>query len=310
MQKIKEAFSNMVKPTAGLSKTWTIVFFVVYTVTSLLLALCGISALAFYNKGGEGLHYHFITMIKFNLKTSFHPHSAVIYTYFSVMVILSFLFCATFFMRGNLLKEETYYSTLFSGTTRYFPIIMFILSCLLLIGPCAGWSRIDIGALVVSFLFSVFICVFSIIIYLRTTFPVEANEKIYDKIKVFIFKKVYLSGIIVFTFFYFWYVVSQMVEWKHGYGYWSNYYTDTKKTISILFQIIFGVVVGLATFVFLDLVGAFFAILIFIGVLTNCLAIDSSERFIGDAIIAAIAIVAILAEGIYLGITRKKEVLA
>ena len=102
-----------------------------------------------------------------------------------------------------------------------------------------------------------------------------------------------------------------MVEWHHGQYYTYSYYTDTKKTLSIIFQVVFGVCIGLAVWFIVDICGGIFGALIFIGILANmCRFEEKRGRYKGDCACSGIFMILLLSEVIAVSILKKDKVLA
>lgn len=293
----------MFNPAGGLSKPLTVFVWIVYVVVGLLLGILGIVALVFYNESGHDHPMKFITVGRHPGYTGFQPHATPIIILVCFLILAAFFLAVSMFLRGVVIKDESYYNGLFQGLGKFAPIPLLLFIAMILI-PIAEDSDSDPeDEVIVGMVFSIIVVIFLFIIYFKSNFG--------DKIFGFFIKKVLYSGILVLSFFYFWHSVIQETSIDEGKTYGSG---DTLKALSIVFQIIFSICVGLFVFFFVDIVAGVFGILIEIAVLANMTKFKTGKwaapkRYKGDCAVSGILFILLAIVTVLTAILKKDKIL-
>lgn len=293
----------MFNPAGGLSQRLTILVWSAYVVAGFLIGILGIAALVLYNEKGHGHPLRFIILPKYDY-AGFQPHATPIIIMFCFLVIAAFFLAVTLLLRGSVITIENYYEGLFRGLSKFAPIPLFLFIAMILIPICDNSQSSNEDEVILTMIFSITTVVLLFIIYYKS----NLGHKIYG----FVIKKFLYSGILVLSFFFFWNSIIQETAICQGKAY--NNKGGTLKGLSIVFQIIFSVCVGLFAFHFADIVAGVFGIFIEIAVLARMTKFKTDKdlpyrRYNGDCAISGMAFIFLTAVTILTIVKRRDKIL-
>lgn len=231
--------------TATCQGTELIIYWILNTVSLLVFAIAAIVGLAEYS---NTWYDHIVTYTDSYTYAPFTPDDILMYINVSLLIILSLFILALVALKGTVVKDDVFFNTYFGSFTKFIFVPILITSGMFFIG-CANHTDDRKACLWTSLIFAIINICLLIAIY-ATMGPNGGNWML------FIYKKCFISCLIVFNFYYFFYDISHLA-WRHK--------LKSGEVCSEVFMVIFALIICAGVWFLNEVVSGFFAWLLYVG---------------------------------------------
>lgn len=268
-----------------------IIFWVLNLVSFLLLGITGIVVSVDYSKHWNNWMATYFYSVYYE---PFTVDDVIMYILVSIVIIISVFCFVLILLKGTVFKEQEFYDIFFNQWNKFVFVPIIITCAMFYIGNTHGNSRK--APLAVGFIFALLSAAAFGFIY--NSLPNPNNNWM-----LFVYKKCFLSILVVFNAYFVFYDICQLAQ--------NNHYKDGE-ICSYIFMPIFGLLCTAGIWFLTEVVSGLFAWLTFIGFVAY--SAEGGEhrktlRRVGELAISIIFMVIIFVELVIICIMKKQDVI-
>ncbi|MCQ2818254.1 MAG: hypothetical protein MJ252_13385 [archaeon] len=279
-------------PTSSCQGTELIIFWILNTVTLLLFAIAAICGLAEYS---STWYDHVITYTDSATYAPFTMDDVVMYILVSILILFCLFVLTIICLKGTVVNDSQFYDAFFSSFGK-FVFVPILINCAMFFIGCANHQDDRKACLITSLIFAMIALGFFIFIYYTLPAPGESWM-------LFVYKKCFISCLIVFNFYFFFYDISHLAWQKR---------LKSGEVCSEVFMIIFALLLAAGVWFLTEVASGLFSWLLYVGFVAYSAQGGDQRKNIrrsGELAISIIVMIALLGELIVVCALKRTEVL-
>ncbi|MCQ2817888.1 MAG: hypothetical protein MJ252_11545 [archaeon] len=274
------------------NKPQLIIFWILNTVSLLLFAISAIIGLAEYS---NTWYDHVVTYTDSVSYMPFTMDDVIMYILVAILIMFSLFVLALVALKGSVVKDAQFFDAYF-GNVAKFVFIPILISCAMFFIGCANKQDDRKCCLIWSLIFALLNIALYIFIYYNLPAPGESWM-------LFIYKKCFISSLVVFNFYFFFYDICHLAWEKR---------LKSGEVCSEVFMIIFAVLIAAGIWFLTEVASGLFSWILYIGFVAYSAQGGDQRKNLrrsGELAISIIAMIALLGEIVVICIMKKTQVL-
>ena len=278
-------------PTNSCQGTELIIYWILNTVSLLLFAIAAICGLAEYS---NTWYDHIITYADSYTYSPFTLDDILMYILVSILILLSLFILALVCLKGAVVKDAVFFDAFFSCWSKFI-FVPVLINCAMFFIGIANHTDDRKACLWTSLIFAAIAIGLYMFIYSTLSAPGESWM-------LFIYKKCFISCLIVFNFYFFFYDISHLA--------WSKK-LKSGEVCSEVFMVLLGVLIGLGIWFFTEVVSGVFSWLFYVGFVAYSSQGGDQRKNIrrtGELAISIIFMILLFGEVVVVTVLKKLEI--